>query len=187
MPPAVPRRPLTLAAVVSLVLCLATAALWVRSYFFRDHIEYARLKGLRFRTLSVQSSGGRLAVDLGCYDLVSEEKASDYRRTDNRLAAGFQHRSRWGESQWLPDDRWLRYAQYQGGSPDGTGTETYLEIPYWLTVTVTTLLPLVWLVARIRRRHRDGVFCLTCGYDLRATPDRCPECGAAPGQVHGRI
>ncbi|MDB5296760.1 MAG: hypothetical protein JWO31_2743 [Phycisphaerales bacterium] len=50
-------------------------------------------------------------------------------------------------------------------------------------VTTFWLLPLAWAGSRVwryafrsRSRRRRGL-CARCGYDLRGSPDRCPECG----------
>jgi hypothetical protein len=53
--------------------------------------------------------------------------------------------------------------------------------PLWLLLLIFAApfgrrLIKVWL--RHVRRRRNG--CAVCGYDLRATPSRCPECGAVP-------
>jgi hypothetical protein len=45
---------------------------------------------------------------------------------------------------------------------------------YWCYAAVGLLMGLH--VATLRPERRPGV-CEVCGYDLRATPDRCPECG----------
>ena len=54
----------------------------------------------------------------------------------------------------------------------------------WLSV-LSLLLPVLWIAewARERRRSRriSRGCCARCGYDLRATPGRCPECGAVGG------
>jgi hypothetical protein len=56
-------------------------------------------------------------------------------------------------------------------------------VPHWMCVTVTAVPAAWWLVRRRRlwRRARENR-CLSCGYDLRATPARCPECGATTGR-----
>ncbi len=50
--------------------------------------------------------------------------------------------------------------------------------PHWFVLLVLSLglLPVAIRAARRRRRRARGL-CPTCGYDLRASPIRCPECG----------
>ena len=54
-----------------------------------------------------------------------------------------------------------------------------VRVPHWLAAAACAALPLLWVVVRVggRRSRRPGV-CRGCGYDLRASPERCPECGA---------
>jgi hypothetical protein len=74
---------------------------------------------------------------------------------------------------------WL-FLRIGWGERDPNATEYWL--PHWLPFAVFALLPLRW--GWEMRRHRRWAECArlgvcpTCGYDLRATPARCPECGA---------
>jgi hypothetical protein len=53
-----------------------------------------------------------------------------------------------------------------------------------LLIVLGALGPIIYCVHAVRRRHRQlSNCCLVCGYDLRATPDQCPECGNRT--VHG--
>jgi len=61
-----------------------------------------------------------------------------------------------------------------------TDVEHNAVAPVWPAAVALAVLPVIRMLrtGRRRRRARSGC-CPTCGYDLRATPEQCPECGSA--------
>ena len=82
------------------------------------------------------------------------------------------------KSLWLPR-LGFDYAEFAGWYGPGTIVYSY-RISYFVLLLPAAAVSLSWIGLMARRRylhrHRAG-FCAKCGYDLRASPDRCPECG----------
>lgn len=69
------------------------------------------------------------------------------------------------------------FGRHSGGPPPD-GVCRFIQFPHWALACLTGILPLRagWRAFRTRRVSARGR-CRNCGYDLRATPERCPECG----------
>jgi hypothetical protein len=64
----------------------------------------------------------------------------------------------------------------------GQGEYLLVAIPHWSVALLAAALPAGWLVVAGRgTRRRSSGACASCGYDLRASPERCPECGTMRG------
>jgi len=77
-------------------------------------------------------------------------------------------------------------AVYGPGSPPLPYWE--LRAGHWVFATAFGILSLSIVLGFFRTRvraliRRRGGKCPSCGYDLRATPRRCPECGAVPKKI----
>ena len=69
----------------------------------------------------------------------------------------------------------------RGGGPNLAGAAwrvsgNELIVPFWSVALV--LAGVFALLIRLTRPRLTPGLCATCGYDLRASPDRCPACGA---------
>jgi hypothetical protein len=59
-----------------------------------------------------------------------------------------------------------------------------IAVPWWAILGLTALGPGAWIRNRRGDRTRyEARICRDCVYDLRATPERCPECGTVPISV----
>jgi hypothetical protein len=64
------------------------------------------------------------------------------------------------------------------GSPASYVHSIAVRVPYWFFAGVAAVLPLLWVRERRRQQRRfHAGHCPRCGFDLRITPDSCPECG----------
>jgi hypothetical protein len=59
-----------------------------------------------------------------------------------------------------------------------------MAIPCWMAAAFLAGLPVWWTIRwRQRRQEASLGLCAQCSYDLRAMPDRCPECGTVPTKL----
>lgn len=64
-----------------------------------------------------------------------------------------------------------------------------LRVPIWsIALLFGVVLPGTELALRLRRRRRRKMgLCIKCGYDLRGSKERCPECGTACRETAARL
>lgn len=171
------RRTLNILAAVSLALCAIVGGMWLAGgdaalAFGRSDTEYVvQLHGRDGLVLGSNRYGWPLRKVYGQADLpmIRTPMCVDF---FGRLTRNVQ-REAWG----------FRWADIELHGYDGKflNREQYLQVPIWfvmLTLAAGGLLALPGFLRRRRVAHRKRLgLCIVCGYDLRATPERCPECG----------
>lgn len=174
------RRLFTTASDLSAVLFVTTAALWVWTYV--KQIGPVRLTAptpMRYTELAL--GGGRLAVSSAEWLVANPSVATKYRgypygaELGGWKAMGLQWR-REGMTLLRPADRAVVLALYRSRT-----------LYVWLgwPLLLSAVLPAWWLIRKRKvSRHKPEGTCPVCGYDLRASTERCPECGTpVPSEV----
>jgi hypothetical protein len=183
-------------AILSLLLCLATAILWIRSYFVTDDFQRTASHDL---PTQLRWNKDHLMIGKGGIGVC---------RTAWSAPVGDP--PRWGNTPFVRDSS-LKYRQLAPSYPQftfprelpgprlgfdfekvdmrssistPTGVFRSAVLPLWFLVCFFLLLSLPESIYRYRvySRRRRG-HCPHCGYDLRASPDRCPECGKATSSI----
>lgn len=165
------RRVFSIASGLSLLLCLATVVLWARSYWVADSWDWD-IAGTR---VSVGSVRGVVWWDRIRFTPASQARYSRGPGYHRQMVGGGRGNVA-GPGWSFAGFRWVdSHMNLRPGAI--TIVIQGLRIPDWGLVLASLILPGAWLIrSRSRRRNPPGL-CRRCGYDLRATPDRCPECG----------
>jgi hypothetical protein len=186
----VKRLVLNVLTILSLLIMLATAAVWIRSYWVRDHLYWLRSPTPdRSTDTTLIWARGYVAVThtvtIQTFTVTTSFPGAELRSPPVNRWQWESQTPTWGAE----DGKAINAIGFGFGKVDGGfsaptyGTHRYVWMPCWFIELLAMILPAVWLYRwRRRRRIRPG-YCRTCGYDLRATPGRCPECGTTPKEV----
>ena len=167
---------LNLLTALSLLLCVGAVALWVRSYWPSRGVELGMVRlrhsvGAYRGTIYDSVADGRTVVPIHipAFD-------SDGNPIANIAVVPLEPPPQVAGVSWEKSSGRLRRI-----SDTQLGVETCyrLQVPLAYPAAAAAILPVGWSLSRRRhrRRARRGA-CSRCGYDLRATPGRCPECGS---------
>jgi len=200
----------TLLAALSLSLSTLAVALWIRCGWIGEGFNYPlsiRTAGpgiIDVRDLSCYITGGGILTDFATLRRPSFLSSimrpshwfsapTGYLYADSvfariRLSGRlYQRRSLFDFGKFGAE--WTRNSR----SNSFGDTQLCIAMPLWFPAAIFLILPLMWEIKHRRRyyarcRVSTGK-CGVCGYDLRASPDRCPECGtltAASSPTHTR-
>ena len=185
-------RLFTLGSFLSLALCVGTAALWAWSYWRAETFTLWRMgppmQAPGNEEVSAKAARGLLTVGRSWHVYAADEYAPHWWP---RVGQGWES-IYWGTTYAaLPDydpapPDWLysrpvlgfRVADLPGGTPAKPSRVCGVVVPLWFPLAAFAACPLWWAHRRRKLRRRlDRRLCPACGYDLRASPERCPECG----------
>jgi len=167
---------ISLVAGTATLLLVGFGVMWVRSYSVNDWIShgrngYAADTTLIRRFIGIRSSRGYVTIGKG------EFSSLLFRSTP--VGEGFVWKREEAAGQQANQGVVWEFAGFRYAKMEHPLINTWsIAVPYW-SLAVVVGIPLVgWAIRRHRWARRvSGVFFPICGYDLRATPERCPECG----------
>jgi hypothetical protein len=173
-----------IAGIFGLVFVLIAALWWLRGTDIRWESRVAEASPtaaayLR-ESLETYVDQGRLVIRVSQWIFQADPGAREFYGADHSgWRIGFGYRlpgPRWVGSFWY--DHGFRYDAVAYPAMKGAN----VTLPVWVVLLATGVMPgcllLSSALSRWGARRRRGIRC-TCGYDLRASPERCPECGAA--------